>query len=167
MAGSVTGYSSAQVALHWIVVVLVAFQFLAHDGIERSWRAFERDVPAPADAAVLTYMHIAAGMLVLMLVIARVYLLLTRGAPPPPADEPWLLQISAEAVHVSIYVLLFLLPLSGAGAWFLGLEAAAEAHELLKTLLLVALVLHICGALFQHFAMRSDVLMRMFRPQKS
>ncbi len=167
MAGRVTGYSSAQVALHWVVVVLVAFQFLAHDGIETSWRAFGRGAPAPDAVAVLTYMHIAAGMLVFILVVARLYLRLTRGAPRPPANEPRLLQISAEGVHVSIYILLLLLPLSGLVAWFAGIEAAGEVHELLKNLLLLVIVLHVCGALFQHFAMRSDVLIRMFRPQKS
>ena len=63
MTKGVTGYSSAQVALHWTVVVLVAFQFLAHDGIVESWRAYLDNKQPPADDAVLTYMHIGGGML--------------------------------------------------------------------------------------------------------
>lgn len=86
-----------------------------------------------------------------------------RRAPPP--DEPRLLQIAAEAVHGLIYLLLFLLPISGSVAWFLGVEAAGDAHGLFKNLLLGAIVLHITGALFQHFIRRSDVLMRMFKPE--
>lgn len=167
MARTVTGYSALQVALHWIVVVLVAFQFLAHDGMEEAWRAFRRDEPAPADSTVLANMHVVAGVLVLLLALVRIYLRFTRGAPPPPQDEPRFLQILAEAVHGSIYLLLLLLPVSGAVAWFLGVEAAGDAHEVLKTLLLVAIVLHVGGALFQHFVRRSDVLIRMFRPQRS
>jgi len=164
---NVTGYSPTQVALHWIVVVLVAFQFLAHDGIEESWRAFTRGQSLPDDAAPLTFLHIAAGILVLLLALARIYLRVTRGAPPPPADEPRLLQITAEAVHGSIYVLLLLLPISGSAAWFFGAHAAGDAHEVLKNLLLGAIFLHVAGALFQHFVRRSEVLMRMFRPERS
>lgn len=166
MESKVTGYSPAQVALHWIVLVLVAFQFLAHDGIEEAWRAFRRGSPTPADAAVLTYMHIGAGVLVLLLALARIYLRVMRGAPAPPADETWLLQIAAEVVHRLIYALLLLLPLSGAVAWFAGVEASAEMHEWLKTILLAAVTLHVAGALFQHFVRRSDVLMRMLNPQR-
>ena len=166
MASKITGYSRAQVALHWIVLVLVAFQFLAHDGIEEAWRAFRRSEPTPAQAAVLTYMHIGAGLLVLMLALARICLRMTRGAPAPPADEPKLLQLAAEGVHLLIYALLLSLPLTGAVAWFAGIEASATVHEWLKNVLLAAIALHVGGALFQHFVRRSDVLMRMLSPQR-
>lgn len=162
----VTGYSPLQVTLHWTVVGLVAFQYLAHDGIEDSWQAYERGEPSPAAMAALTWLHVASGVLVLLLAIARIYLRLSRGAPSPPADEPWILQMTAEAVHGSIYLLLLALPVSGAIAWFLGIERAADAHELLTNLLLAAIVLHVAGALFQHFVRRSQVLMRMFRPER-
>lgn len=165
MAKKVTGYSSAQIALHWIVVGLVAFQFLAHDAIETTWRAFQDSEPPPEDARALTYMHIAAGILVLLLALVRIYLRIVRGAPSPPSDEPRLLQVLAEAVHGSIYVLLLLLPITGAVAWFIGMQSAASVHGLLKTVLLGAIVLHVAGGLFQHFIRRSDVLMRMFRPE--
>lgn len=168
MAGKdVTGYSSVQIALHWMVVVLVAFQFLAHEGMEESWRAYLRREAASAGDAPLTYMHIGAGILVLLLALMRIYLRVTRGAPPPPPEEPRPLQIVAAAVHGSIYVLLILMPLSGAVAWFAGVEAAGDAHELLQTLLLGAIVLHVGGALFQHVFLRSQVLIRMFRPQRT
>ncbi len=74
MARSVTGYSPTQVALHWIVVVLVAFQFLAHAGIEDAWRLLMGDEVADADTTILAYLHIAAGSLMLLLALARIYL---------------------------------------------------------------------------------------------
>jgi cytochrome b561 len=166
MARNVTGYSTAQVALHWAVVVLVAFQFLAHDGMEESWNAFERGEAAPADASALTYLHIGTGILVLLLALARVFLRVTRGAPKPPADEARIMQILAEATHGVIYLLLFLLPVSGMVAWFGGIERAGDGHEVMTNVLFFAIVLHIGGALFQHFVKRSDVLMRMLRPQR-
>ena len=160
----VTGYSPLQMALHWIVVVLVAFQFVAHDGIERAWRAYlQGETPPPGVG--LTYLHIAAGLLVLVLALLRIFLRLSRGAPAPPEDEPRLLHLTAEIVHGSIYVLLLLLPATGLVAWCFGVEVAGDAHELLQNVLLAAIALHVCGALFQHFVLRSQVLMRMFRPQ--
>ena len=163
---NVTGYSSLQVTLHWAVVVLVAFQFVAHDGMEAAWDAAMDGKPPPVDDLTLAYLHIVAGAAVLLLAIARILLRLTRGAPPPPAEEPWLLKIVAEAVHGLIYLLLILLPVSGMVAWFAGIKGAGDAHDLMKTLLLSAIALHVAGALFQHFILRSDVLMRMFRPQR-
>jgi cytochrome b561 len=166
MTKKVTGYSRGQVALHWSVAVLVAFQYVAHDGIVTSWRAYEDGKPPPSDMEILTYMHIVSGALVLLLALARLYLRFTRGAPSPPADEPWLLKMSGEAVHALIYVLIVLLPISGMVAWFAGIELAATVHVWLQNILLAAIALHIAGGLFQHFIRRSDVLMRMFKPQR-
>ncbi len=167
MADKVNGYSPTQVTLHWIVVVLVTFQFVAHDGIEDAWRAIVRDGQPAGEADPVAYLHIAAGTLILLLALARISLRLPRGAPSPPADEPRMLQITAEAVHGSIYLLLLLLPVTGLAAWFLVVEAAGEIHEWLQTFLLLAIALHVGGALFQHFIRRSDVLMRMFKPERS
>lgn len=162
----VTGYSRTQVALHWTVVVLVAFQFFAHDGIEDAWRAFVQGESAASDGAAV-YLHIGAGVLVLLLALARIYLRIVRGAPSPPADEPRFLQVTAEAVHGSIYVLLLLLPFSGSAAWFFGVEAAGGVHAILTNLLLIAIALHVSGALYQHLVRRSQVMMRMLRPERS
>jgi cytochrome b561 len=165
MPKNVTGYSSIQIALHWAVVVLVAFQYVAHSGIEAAWNAMRAaELPLP-DVGMLAYLHIGAGLAVLLLALTRIGLRLTRGAPPPPPDEPKLLQVFAEGVHVAIYVFLILLPLSGLAAWFLAIPAAGSVHVLLKNALLAAIFLHVSGALFQHFVRRSDVLMRMLRPE--
>lgn len=165
MQKTVSGYSSLQIGLHWAVVVLVTFQYVAHSGIERVWNALQRPDIQPAAPGVLTYLHIGAGVTILLLALTRIALRMTRGAPPPPADEPRLLQLFAEIVHVAIYVLLCLLPLSGMAAWFLSMPAAGNVHVLLQQALLLAITLHVAGALFQHFVRRSDVLMRMLRPE--
>lgn len=165
VANMVTGYSPPQLAVHWAVVVLVAFQYVGHNGIEAAWNAVRQQQLPPPGSEMLTYMHIGAGSAVLILALIRIVLRVTRGVPPPPAHEPWLLHVIAETVHYSIYFLLFALPLSGLAAWFLEVQLAASAHVLMKNALLAAISLHIAGALFQHFILRSDVLMRMLRPE--
>lgn len=167
MTEKVTGYSATQIALHWAVVILVAFQFLAHNAIEASWRSFVNDELPPQGSTVLTYMHVTAGLLILGLALCRLYLRATRGAPAPPKDEPRLLKLVSEGVHGLIYLLLLALPASGAVAWFMGVRPAAEIHGLLEKLLLFFIAAHIAGALFQHLIRRSDVMMRMFDPERS
>lgn len=158
------GYSAVQIALHWIIAVLILLQFLAHDGIEHAWDAFEDGEAVAGGDLPLAYLHVSVGVAILLLAVVRVWIRLTRGAPPLPENDPAIARFGAHAVHGLIYVLLFLTPLSGAAAWFLGVEEAGDAHEALKSALLILIVLHIAGAIFQQFVMRSGVLMRMFRP---
>lgn len=165
MRDTVTGYSRAQIALHWMVVVLVVFQFVANGGMVSAWRAFLDGEPAPDGAEVMAALHVAGGGLILLMMLSRLYLRFTRGAPPPPQDEHRLLQWAAEAVHVAIYVFLVLLPASGAVAWFWGVPLAGTVHGWITSLLLGAIALHVGGALFQHVVRRSNVLIRMFRAQ--
>lgn len=167
MAEKVTGYSATQIALHWAVVVLVTFQFLAHNAIEVSWTSYVNDELPPRGNAVLAYMHVTAGLLILGLALCRLYLRITRGAPAPPQNEPRFFKLISEGVHGMIYLLLLALPASGAVAWFMGVRPAAEIHGLLEKLLLFLIAAHIAGALFQHLVRRSDVMMRMFEPEHS
>ncbi|SMC51784.1 cytochrome b/b6 domain-containing protein [Rhizobium sp. RU36D] len=167
MQDKVKGYSRVQVGLHWAVVVLVAFQFLAHNAIEAAWNAGNAQTAEGSANPILVTMHIVGGVLVLLMALTRIYLRVTRGAPEPPADEPRIMKLISEAVHGLIYVMLLALPASGIMAWFFGIRLAAVAHEYLQAGLLGLIAAHIGGALFQHLIRRSDVMMRMFAPDKA
>lgn len=158
---STQGYSATQIMLHWTVALLVAFQFLFNHGIGDAFRAIMGGEEPTADAAGAANIHVTMGLLILMLALWRIGLRLTLGAPPAPDNEPPLLRRVAKINHVALYVLILLVPMSGAAAWFGSLGGAAAAHNILKLLLLPVVVLHIAGALVQHFVFRSDVLMRM------
>lgn len=167
MANKVAGYSKLQIALHWIVVLLIVFQFLAHEGMERSVDAFERgQTPEPA-ALYGAYLHVAAGLLVLACALVRLWLRFTRGVPALPEAEGPLLKLAAHATHILIYALIILIPLSGAAAWQFGIAAAGEVHETLFNVLMLLVAIHIAGALFQHFVLKSDVVRRMVRPERA
>lgn len=167
MSEKISGYSRLQVGLHWAVVILVAFQFLAHNAIEAAWSTLSEGGVPSEKPALLVYLHIAGGLLILALALGRICLRITRGAPAPPKDEPRILKIISEAVHGLIYVMLLSLPVSGAVAWFFNIRLAGLIHEYLQTLLLALIAAHIAGALFQHLIRRSDVMMRMFAPDKA
>jgi len=151
-------YSRTQIVLHWAVVALLALQYLAHDGMEDAWRAFRQTGTAETGAGAL--LHIVSGITVLVLVLWRLKLRASHGAPPRPEGSALLGRL-ADATHWTLYGLLLLVPASGMAAWFLGAPAAGEAHEVLKTLLLIVLLLHVAAALMHQFVLRDNLIARM------
>jgi len=157
----VASYSKTQIWLHWSIAVLILVQFLAHDGMEHVWRAWRRGQEASPGDVPLAYMHVVLGLTVLALAAWRLWLRTTRGVPSVSGMEHKALRLLAKATHLVIYGLIFIVPLSGAAAWFLGVPGAGLVHVLGKNILLYVVLLHTAGALVQHFVLRSDVLRRM------
>lgn len=153
-------FTSTQIALHWLTALLILAQFLNDGAISRAFRATMRGA-AEIPTSWLVPVHVFVGIAILVFTVWRVVLRLSRGAPPPPAEEPRALQIAAAATHGTLYLLLLLLPLTGFVAWFGGVGAAGGAHEILKTLLLVVIGLHVDGALYHRLILKSGVMERM------
>lgn len=164
-ATPVTGYSRLQIALHWTVFLLVAFQIVGHEAILRVGEALRTGAVPVAGDLTLANLHVAAGVAIFAFAAWRVFLLLTRGGPQPPESEHPALRILAKATHGILYLLLLGMPISGAAAWFGGVEAAAFAHGTAKYVLLPLVLLHVVGALAHHFVLKTDVLKRMLKPQ--
>lgn len=163
MIATPKGYSGLQIALHWTVVVLVALQmFVLNDSIGQL-----RDGEAVGSTGELfADLHVAAGIAVFVLALARLYLRFTRGVPMLPPDEPYPMKLAAHAVHAALYALILLMPITGALAWWLDLELMADIHGLGENAIMVVVALHIVGALYQHFIARTDVLRRMLRADR-
>lgn len=158
-----SGYSLAQIVLHWMIACLVVLQFLLADSMEDAFDALEDT--GIAEPTLWSNLHIAGGLTIFVLMLVRLYLRMTRGTPPAPAQEPPLMQMGAQAVHWAFYAMLVLLPLSGAVAYYRQSEAAAEVHGVLKVILLVLIGLHVAGALYHRLVLRTTLLSRMTRPE--
>ncbi|RMF16902.1 MAG: cytochrome b [Alphaproteobacteria bacterium] len=175
-----TRYGRVSIAFHWIVVALVVIQWLLGEAMT-DW--FESD--KELSFALFQY-HKSVGFLILFVVLARLVWRLREPVPAPPPDQPrWQTRL-AVIVHWGLYLLLLGLPISG---WltvstskykdlpirFFGLfeipklmgpdkklhDIFGEVHEVMVTLLLILLALHVAGALYHHFVRRDDVLKRM------
>jgi cytochrome b561 len=157
------GYTRTQIALHWTVFLLVGVQFILHESIAEAWDAIEDGLPATFSP--LVAQHVATGLLILVLVIWRMAIKARRGAPALPENEHPLLKLAAHGAHMGLYALLILMAVSGGLAWFGGQNWAGDTHEVLRGLLLILIALHIVGAFFQHFVLKSDVLTRMRKPE--
>lgn len=157
------GYTLTQILLHWAVFLLVALQFILHDGISEAWGRYMRE--GTFEPTALVFGHVAGGILILLLVVWRMAIKARRGAPALPEGEPPIMQLAANLTHLGLYALLILMTVSGGMAWFGGQRWAAEGHEILKALVLLLVALHVLGALYHQFVLKSDVMKRMGRPE--
>jgi len=159
---SPTGYTRTQIRLHWITVALVALQYILHDTISDAWDA-QLD-GATVEFHPLIAQHVLVGSVIAVLVIWRLSLRYSVGAPPPPEDEHPALKLVSHVTHWAFYALLILLPFSGGMAWLRGIEQAAQAHNVMKFALLALIALHVAAALMHHFVKKNGVLLRMRNP---
>lgn len=156
------GYTLTQILLHWAVFLLVAFQLVFGEGMSASYRAELREGADPTTAA---WVHFAVGLMILAFVLWRIAIKARRGAPALPENEPAALKLAANLTHLALYLLMILLVVSGGLAWFAGQRWAAEAHEILKPVTILLILLHVGGALYHQIVLKTDVMKRMGRPE--
>lgn len=157
-----TGYSRTQIALHWVIALLIIAQFVLHDPIVAAWKA-KVDGLEP-EFGLLVAAHVFGGITILLLAIWRISLRFRRGVPALPEKEHPLLKMAAHVTHWSLYALMVLMPLTGLATWFGGSMLADTIHTTLKIPLLLLFLLHVLGALFQQFVLKTNLLQRMMKP---
>ena len=161
--------------LHWVVAVLVLVQM----GL--GWAAVNwRLSPTKLD---LFVWHKSIGMLILLLMVARIAWRSVNVAPTLPAGMAPVERLAAHLSHVLLYVLLLLMPMTGwiinSAAnipfrifWLVPLpaivqpdkalaDATARVHLTLFVVLSLLLIVHIGAALRHHYVKRNNVLTRM------
>jgi cytochrome b561 len=170
------GYSRVARTLHWLSAVLVLAQF----GVA----ILMPDIGPKAVPGTLVNLHLALGVLILMVTVLRV---VNRAVDPVPLDEraspPWE-RLAARSAHMAFYVLLLAGPLLGwasASAHRLPVSLfglvtlpalaaprtrwalkAGDLHTVLMWVLLGLVALHAAVALYHHFVRKDEVLRRMW-----
>jgi cytochrome b561 len=173
-------YGMLSIRLHWIMFILIA---LVYACIEL--REF---YPKGSDIREgLKTWHFMLGLLVLVLVSLRIVIRLSAGPAPSiiPTPPAWQTKLAAF-VHFLLYVLMLALPIAG---WlmlsaagkpipFFGLElpplidkqealakSIKELHQTVGTFGYYLIGLHTIAALFHHYIVKDNTLIRM-RPKK-
>lgn len=167
-------YSGIAIALHWAIALLLLFQ------IGLGW-ALE-DLPKGVVQFAGYQFHKSIGITILLLSLARLAVRLFRPRPAPVQDGKAQMLL-ASAVHVLLYAMMIVGPLTG---WIIvstakvrlqtmlfgtvpwpdlpvgqGLHEPAEVlHGALGTVGIILIGLHVTGALYHHFK-REDVIGRM------
>lgn len=173
---SSSGYGAIPQAVHWLTVILVAVAW--------TLGLFGDDLPKGPQRDVGLFVHISAGLAVVILLVVRLAWNLVN---PPPSAGPatlsiWLVRLG-RAAHYLLYALLIAVPVAGivlqfargdalpifgiadiASPW--GRDRAfarsvKEVHEILAHTLVIVAGFHAAAALFHHWVLRDRTLARM------
>ncbi|MGL5010792.1 MAG: cytochrome b [Paracoccaceae bacterium] len=155
-----TGYSGIQIGLHWLIAVLIAYNYLQPNGIGRAFNALRRGEEM---ASTTPLIHTYVGGVVFALILIRLVIRITRGAPPPAGQG--LIYRLGQIGHGVLYGLMIAVPALGAITWYGMVEATADVHGLLANLLVIVALIHALAALFHQYVLKDRLLLRMMRPQ--
>jgi cytochrome b561 len=170
-----TRYSTGAIILHWAIAIAVIVTWRIAESVEHATRA---------ESEVIMANHMALGVIIFALTVARLIWRFTHTQPPFPNDLARWEAVLARIVHFTFYVLLLGLPLM---AWIgNSLEGEAidvfalftvpalpvsadkrfgheilEVHGTLGMVMIYLIGLHILGALKHHFFDRNGELYRM------
>ncbi len=168
-------FSSLSIGVHWLTLLLM----IALYAVIELRGLFPRGSD-PRET--MKDWHNILGLVVLALVFIRVAVLLAHRPPAISPTPPRLQQIAAKTVHLALYLFLLGMPLLGwatlsaqgkpVGLPGLPLPAMLaadralghqleEIHETIGTLGYYLIGLHAMAALFHHYIMRDDTLLRM------
>jgi cytochrome b561 len=166
-------YGRVAIAIHWSSAAAVILAWLAGFAVANA-------VPPTAGGALLLA-HVALGLIVFALTLLRiVWWAVADRHPGAPAGQPRWQVLTAQGVHLLLYVLLVLMATSGivtlvlSGALpalpvLLGGGAVPDfseliprvAHGIMSRILLALLVVHVGAALWHQLVKRDRLLARM------
>lgn len=169
-------YGRAAKLFHWLVVVLLAIQFTLGwlmPGIQRGMQ--------PEN---LTSLHISFGFAILLAMLLRGAWRLWHGVPPPEPGLPRWQVLAADALHLLLYGLIFLMIFTGWSfasirGWSITLfgvlpippifaqgstlgSSIGQLHGTLSWFVLGAISLHAAAGLLHWLYWRDRVMQRMW-----
>lgn len=168
-------YTATAKTIHWLMAVLL-FGLLALG-------FYMKDLPLSPEKLQYYSWHKWAGVAAFLLVFVRLAWRVGHRPPALPDSMPKPMQLVAHAGHLTIYLLMIAIPLTGwlmssakgfQTVWFgvlpipdllgkdkeLG-DLLALVHKSLNFLFIAALAGHIGAALKHHFIDKDDILTRM------
>ncbi len=171
--GGARTYNAAAKILHWSIAVLIVLQL----GIGWAMPEIHKDTRPDGEIR----WHIAVGVLIVLLVAARV---VWRSVRPPTGTDSdrGAMRRLASAMHILLYLLMIVVPVLGwanAGSrdWVVGIgplhlprimaAGSKLGHELgdihgdLAMVLAVAIALHVAAGFYHQFIRKDDTLLRM------
>ena len=165
-------YQPMLVALHWLVALMIigllclGFFVLAK---------MPNSDPGKLDILVW---HMTGGMVVLVLMIARLIIRICSARPPAATTGSPLLDRLAPIAHGSLYVIVFLMIATGwTTGWLISgvfqpnggslpasfaVFPSFRAHAVLAALLVLLITAHIAAALYHQLVLKDGLLRRMW-----
>ena len=162
-------------ALHWLVAIGIFW--LIWLGLEQA------DLPRGDEKTAIRATHASWALLIFTLMSIRLVWRFVNPTPAHPNGMPGWQRVTATLVHWAIYIAVFLqlvagamttatgdkpLPFFGLFSIPLPVEASREGHEFWEEIhefawkiVAVLVVVHVLGAIYNHFVAKNDVVRRM------
>ncbi|MFZ2523840.1 MAG: cytochrome b/b6 domain-containing protein [Candidatus Ferrigenium altingense] len=166
-------YSKRMVIIHWLTLLLLIVAWYLGDALI--------DARIEKNATLIGYFaHALMGGAILLLTILRMTFRGVDGTPPPVGNS--VMDIVARGVHHGLYVLLILLSITGFMTLLtstVGMALVTNAaillpaeytgpsviphtvHEILVTVMMVVVLVHILGAIKHQFITKDGLMKRM------
>jgi cytochrome b561 len=157
-------YTRLQRRLHWLVIIMLIMQFSLQIPMSSAMAAVERGETLGFVAFIVTTLHTWCGISISGIMLWR-WRLRRREVPLAAGDLSSLRTKIVRLHHSSLYVVVVVMALTGAGHYYLEIEVAAVLHEWGKWLLLGLVGVHIAGAL-THIRHGSRIFQRMMDPRR-
>lgn len=184
MATPPARYDFVAIAFHWMIGIGIVAVGVAE---------MLREVlfaKGTATRVLLKALHEPAGLVIMVLIVARIAWRLAHKPPAMPGDmKPWEIS-AAKLTHLALYVLMIVIPVLGLAATaargraidFGAFQIAVPfqvwtdratrklitgAHELATQLMLAIALVHAIAAIWHHLVRRDDVLTRILPRSQS
>lgn len=175
LKNSSTDYGTMAKGLHWLVAIgIFALIYL---GLEQS------GMESGDEKTRIRFIHASIASIILTLMTVRIVWRFLNEVPVHPEGMPAWQQMSSSLVHLGLYLTVFAQLIAGAmvigtggngipvfGLFRIPLPVAEDhdahewwegIHEFTWKPLAALLIVHILGALYNHFVIKNDVVRRM------
>ena len=175
LRNTTTEFGSLAKSLHWLVAIGIFV--LIWIGL------MQADMERGAERDQIRFIHGSIALAVFFLMTLRIAWRFMNDVPAHPDGMPAWQRVSASLVHWGLYLVVFVQLVSGGMAVatggkalpFFGLfsiplpvaedhdthEFWEEVHEFSWKILAALLIVHVLGAIYNHFVAKNDVLRRM------
>lgn len=167
-------YGVVAKGFHWLVAIIIFIMLPL---------GFFMDSFPPLHA-LLNTIHKSLGITVLAIMVLRLLWRLFNKSPSLPENAPVSMVVIARLMVASLYVALFVMPISG---WVMSTAAghapnfyglfmwpmpgipvgsplkgvADEVHNIMSWIIIILVLVHAAAAFYHHFVRRDNVLLRM------
>ena len=173
---TISSYGWLTKIFHWLIAIAIfglIFVGLTMHSMEPSPEKLE-----------LYIMHKASGVVVLMLVVARLIWRQINKTVNPPSNLPHILALASKTVHFMLYIFMLLMPISGIMmSLYAGFDVPVfdlftitaadknpkiagifhQIHTIGIWFFISIIILHIGAALYHHFVRKDNVLIRIIK----
>jgi cytochrome b561 len=154
------GYSAVQIALHWIIVLLIPIQYLTGGSVERTHHAVHMGMEPDRWDIIQHLVHNYCGMAIGLLMGIRLLVRMFRGVPNDGSKSPS--AMAARALHLAFYAAIIGQACLGFVASYLTFSVA-PLHVAGSWIILGMVAIHVVAAAWHTLVLKDDTIDRMAR----